>query len=46
LDENPSVDDNGYATFELRQSRRGTMSGTLKSTRSTAGATALSSTSG
>lgn len=36
MDEAPSMDENGYATFEMRQSRRGTMSGTMKSTRSVA----------
>ena len=34
LEENPSMDENGYATFEMRQSRRGTVSGTIKSSRS------------
>jgi hypothetical protein len=28
------MDENGYATFEMRQSRRGTVSGTIKSSRS------------
>ena len=44
LDEAASIDENGYATFEMRQSRRGTMSGTMKSTRSVAGAAQATST--
>jgi hypothetical protein len=46
LDEAASIDENGYATFEMRQSRRGTMSGTMKSTRSLAAAQATAATTG